>query len=292
MPEALKVGLIGYPVEHSVSPPMQQAAFDHYQLPARYGAWATLPEELPERVNGLRASGFLGANVTVPHKEAVLPLLDELSPDAQAIGAANTIVNRGGRLFGYNTDVDGFLHALREDASFAPRGKRVIVLGAGGAARAVVYGLMREGVRELAVFNRHVGRAERLLQDLWRALGPQDDGMVTRVLAAPLREVGFSSYLANCDLLVNATAVGLRSDESPIALEHLPARALICDLIYNPQATRLLRDAHSRGNRTLGGLPMLIYQGAASFTLWTGKEAPVALMREAAQTALRRMGAR
>lgn len=270
------VGIIGHPLGHTLSPAFQQAAFDHLGIAATYRAYDLLPEDVPPFVAGLRAPDWLGVNVTVPHKERVRPLLDGEAAEAAAVGAVNTIVNDGGRLVGHNTDVVGFRDALAE-VGFAVRGARCVVLGAGGAARAVVYALCAGGAAEIVVANRHVERAQRLLADLAPAVP---------AAALPLDAGALAAALARCDLLVNSTSVGLRPGETPLPDESLPAQALVYDLIYNPPQTRFLAAAAARGARTLGGLSMLVGQGAASFTLWTGRPAPREVMRRAAEAAL------
>ncbi|MBI4506536.1 MAG: shikimate dehydrogenase [Chloroflexi bacterium] len=277
-----KVGLIGHPLGHTLSPAFQQAAFDHLGIAAVYRAYDLPPEDVPAFVAGLRAPDWLGVNVTVPHKERVRALLDGEGPEATAVGAVNTIVNDGGRLVGHNTDVVGFRDALVE-VGFAVRGARCVVLGAGGAARAVVYALRAGGAAEIVVANRHVERAQRLLADLAPNLPS---------VALPLDAAALATALAHCDLLVNSTSVGLRPGESPLPDDSLPDRALVYDLVYNPPQTRFLAAAAARGARTLGGLSMLVGQGAASFTLWTGRPAPREVMRLAAEAALARLAQR
>lgn len=275
----LKLGLIGYPLGHSVSPSMQQAALDLCGFRATYRLWETPRDDLPEMVSRLRRPDYLGANVTVPHKEAVLPLVDRLSSEAQSIGAVNTIVNTKGCLEGHNTDAPGFLSALREEAQFDPKDKRVVLLGAGGAARAVSFALAGYGVAEIAILNRTVSRAEELAEELRRKASPD-----VRILAASIDSLSTFSQLQTCDLLVNATSIGLVEGETPLPASLIPRGALIYDLIYRP--TRLLSEARERGARTLDGLSMLVYQGALAFQLWTGRPAPVEVMREAAARAL------
>ncbi len=272
------VGIIGYPLRHSASPAFQQAAFDHLGIDAKYLAWETPPDAIAERMESLRGPGVLGANVTVPHKQAVVPFLDEVSQAAQDTGAVNTIVNREGRLTGHNTDVTGFLRALQEDAGFQAQGKRALVLGAGGSARAVVYGLLKEGAGQVTIANRTVERAHRLIE----ALGSPRNA--NAVLLEP-------TELSNgWDLIVNCTTLGMRhapgENETPLPGDAIPANSLVYDLVYNPEETPLLQAAAKAGARTLGGLPMLIYQGAEAFRLWTGREAPVEVMFQAARRAL------
>ena len=240
------------------------------------------PAALAERVSSLRDKDILGANVTVPHKQAVVPLLDALSDAAAAIGAVNTVVKNsvrdGGRLVGHNTDAAGFLRALQE-ADFEPLNKRVVVLGAGGAARAVVYALLTAGVAELSVYNRTPERAQALV-DAFSPLGGVE----------VLEPHSLDARVRGADALINTTSVGMARgghdpDTSPLP-GGLPYRGFVCDIVYRPQRTRLLRDAEAAGLRTQNGLPMLIYQGAEAFRLWTGQDAPVEVMRRAALDAL------
>lgn len=278
------VGLIGRGLVHSISPEFQQPAFEALGLDIRYEIWDTEESELRALLEILRQPSRLGANVTIPYKEAVLALLDDVEHDALRIGAVNTIVNREGKLTGYNTDNSGFLRALYQDGDFVPRGKTVALLGAGGAARAVGFTLLDAGVRSLTVVNRTPERGEALASHL-RQFGAE-------VTAVPSQSGGIAGTLAGCDLVVNCTSVGLEGSgtegESPLPGRLIPRQALVCDLVYNPPETALLRLAEEAGARTLGGLPMLVYQGAASFELWTGEPAPVNIMMEAARSALER----
>lgn len=276
-----QLGIIGYPLGHSISPAFQQAALDYCHVDARYLVWATPPEEVPQRVRSLRAPDVLGANVTVPHKEAVMPYLDTLSEQARDIGAVNTIVNRAGKLEGHNTDVAGFMRALREDAGFVPKGKRVLLLGAGGAAKAAAFGLAGAGVASLTIANRTVERARELASALKGTVFVKAVSLSLEALTAD----------GSWDLIVNTTTLGmvhsLGEHESPLPASLIPRNALVYDIVYNPEVTPLLAAAQQAGARTLGGLPMLIYQGAEAFRLWTGLDAPVQVMREAGQKALR-----
>jgi shikimate dehydrogenase len=277
-----KLGIMGFPIGHSISPLFQQAALDYYGLNATYQAWEVEPAGVAEFVRGLRSPEVLGVNVTVPHKEAVIPHLDEVDDWATSAGAVNTIVNRGGRLTGHNTDGTGFLQALRDVSNFDPRGRRVLVLGAGGAARGVVLALIRHGVGHLTVANRTVGRAQQLSQ---MAL---DDGLDAK--AIPLEGESLSAAAASVELIVNSTTIGMvhGPDEigTTLSSEQIPSTALVNDLVYNPLETPLMREAAKAGASTLSGIHMLVYQGAASFEMWTGREAPVKVMLEAAMQAM------
>jgi shikimate dehydrogenase len=278
------LGVIGYPLKQSLSPAFQQAALDHLRLDILYEPWPTPADGLPTRITGLRAPSVLGANVTIPHKEAALPMMDELDDIARKVGAVNTIVNREGRLHGYNTDVAGFLHALREDAGFDPSGRRALVVGAGGAARAAVVSLSEASAASVTVINRTLPRAERLIEDL------RPISSATALSALPDEPSLWAASLERCDLLVNCTSVGSAGSpeekQSPVPTELLRPDILVYDLIYRPAETPLMTAARQLGCQVMGGLPMLVYQGAASFELWTGREAPLDIMFGAARQAL------
>ena len=276
------LGIIGYPIGHSISPLFQQAALDHLGIEAEYSPFTVKPDEVGEFVEGLRSENAIGINVTVPHKETVIPFLDEVDDWATEAGAVNTIVNHSGRLTGHNTDGYGFLRALRESGSLEPEGKRVLILGAGGSARGVVQALLRAGVGELHIANRTVVRAETLAQLA------ANRGVPATPLALGSEDVAAAA--AQADLIVNCTSVGMRHgpDESgsPLAAHQVPATALVYDLVYNPMLTPLLRAAEAAGAATLGGISMLVYQGAASFEIWLGQPAPVDVMMAAATAAM------
>ncbi|MBE9500835.1 MAG: shikimate dehydrogenase [Chloroflexi bacterium] len=276
------VALIGYPLGHSVSPPMQQAAFDYYQLDLRYQAWEAEPAQFGAIMERVRQPSTVGANITIPYKETVLPMMDELDELARQIGAVNTIVHREGKLSGYNTDAEGFVQALRHLGGFEPAGKRAVLIGAGGAARAVSFALARGGVRSLIITDIVEERAQVLSSSLTPL------GVETSVLDP--EDEDLQDALSNCDLVVNCTPVGMKHSategQSPLKAELIPREALIYDVVYNPIETQLLMDAKAIGARTIGGLGMLVYQGAKAFELWTGKEAPIDIMFEAAKRAL------
>jgi len=278
------VGVIGYPLKQTLSPAFQQAAFDHLDLDVRYEAWPTPEDRLAGTVQGLRAPDRLGANVTIPHKEAVVPLLDEVDDLSRRVGAVNTIVNRDGRLHGHNTDVVGFLRALREDGRFDPAGARVLVAGAGGAARAVAVALIEAGVGSVTFINPPFPLAAKLVEDLTPRAGR------TSLHALPDIYPSWAAAAMSCRLLINCTPVGMagtqEEKESPVPSEVIPSGALVFDLIYSPTKTPLMAAAEKRGASVLGGLPMLGYQGADSFRLWTGREAPLDVMFKAARAAL------
>lgn len=272
-------GLIGSPVAHSLSPGMHNTAFEALGIEARYELWETSAAELEARVRSLRAPEMLGANVTIPHKEAVLPWLDACDPQATRIGAVNTIVNRSGCLVGYNTDAPGFLRALREQAgtAFAVRHQHIVILGNGGAARGAAVALLDSQVGVLSILGRNPVHVETLVEHLRQQSSEQ------AVRGAILGTPGASSYLAGADVVINTTSVGLKAgDETPfIEIETLPVSALVMDMIFNPPLTPLLRAARAHGCSVLNGLSMLLYQGTLAFELWTGQNAPVEVMRAA-----------
>lgn len=272
--------LFGYPVAHSASPPMQNAAFAALGLDWVYIPWAVRPEAFPRAITALRGiENFGGANVTIPHKEAALQASDELSPDALSIGAVNTLVRRGDILVGHNTDGEGFLTSLREDAGEEPRGKRVGLVGTGGGAKAIAHALAGAGAAELTILARSQDRARSLVDHLRELFGNID------MLALGLQDLK-PDRLRRFDILINATPVGMQpSDPSLFDYAMLPKHVLVCDLIYGPSETRLLASARSRGCRILNGFSMLLYQGVRAFELWTDRKAPVSIMRQAlAQT--------
>ena len=284
------IGLIGYPIRHSISPYFQQAALDYYHLDIRYEAWETDPRKLQATIAKLREPQNLGANVTVPYKEAVLPLLDEVDDLASLIGAVNTIVKRDNKLLGFDTDAHGFLQGLRREGHFEPEGKQVVVLGAGGAARAVCFALVREKASSLTIINRTLVRAKALADSLKSYIA--EAGLKTEVTILPWQNLSWGETLAHYQLIVNCTTIGMKyspqEGKSPLSIEAIPKDNLVYDLVYNPHPTPLLRLAQKVGANILGGLAMLVYQGAASFELWTGKEAPVDMMFDRAKEAVQK----
>ena len=278
-----QVGLVGYPVSHSLSPTMQQAAFDAIRIEANYVLWETPQDLLVEKIASLRSSAMLGANVTIPYKEKVMQLVDECDPFATRVGAINTIVNRGGRLFGYNTDAPGFITALIEfDAHpFDCAGKKVVILGTGGAARAAAMGLIEKGVGELVLLGRTEAHLQNILHHLIKISVNITES--THIKWALFGYPEVSEFLSNADLVVNATPIGLKEDDSTLLIDVnvLPVTTLVMDMIFNPPLTLLLRTARAHGCQVLNGLSMLLYQGALAFELWTGRPAPIQVMQEA-----------
>jgi len=275
-----RVLLIGHPVAHSYSAYMQQAAFDALGIDARYELVDTTAAALPERIEELRSDEFLGANVTIPHKERVATLVDRLTEDAHATGAVNTISKDGRKLVGHNTDVPAFRDALDLLIGKQKMPRAAVVLGAGGGARAVVHALITLGFQCVTVFNRHLHRGEALVRHFGRSAAHME------LKAMPWHESVIESELSKSKVLINATSVGLASGESPIPGEVLPPELFVMDLVYNPPETRLLRDAAAAGAAALqNGEFMLLRQGAFAFELWTGQPAPVELMREQLEVA-------
>ena len=273
------VGLIGWPVSHSVSPALHNAAFAHLGLDWTYlplPVDPARPDAVIQAVLGLRALGLRGANVTVPHKQAVMPALDRLTPAAQAIGAVNTIVvESDGALLGDNTDAPGFIADLR-DHSVAPAGMTVLVLGAGGSARAVVYGLADAGAQTILIANRTLERAS----DLAAAIAARCPGCQIQAIGLD----ALPEHAADADLIVNCTALGMTPQvETSLWPKELGFRRnqVVYDLVYNPRQTQLLQQAAADGARAIGGIGMLVWQGALAFQRWTGVVAPVAIMRRA-----------
>lgn len=276
--------LLAHPAGHSLSPLMHDAGFAAVGLNARYEAWDVPPAELPSAVEKLRVAPMLGANVTVPHKVNVLPLLDEVRPAAASIGAVNVIVRDGDRLIGDSSDGTGFLRSLTE-ANVDVRGRSVALLGAGGAARAVAWALLGAGIRHVTIVNRTKARAERLA------------ALIGTHPSATPADVAVSVHdLTSVDLWVNATSLGMRRDGhepnvTPVEATDLAARSdgpdpVAVDLVYRPQWTPFLREADRAGLRTVDGLGMLLHQGAVAFEAWTGVDAPVDAMRAALERAL------
>lgn len=273
------VGVLGHPVAENPTCVMQEAAFAALGLQWRYLTMEVTPEALPDAIRGIRALGMKGVNLTIPHKVAVLPLLDEISPDAEMIGAVNTVRRSGDRLIGENTDGKGFLRGVREQAGIDPAGKNIVLLGAGGAARAIAVELALAGAREITLWNRSSQRGAALCRDLKE-----------RTSSHP-RFVPWSQTCqvgSEVDILVNATSIGLFPNTGAmpdVELEGARQDLLVCDVVPNPPETGLIQSARARGFKTLTGLPMLVYQGAIGFEMWTGQKAPEKAMLAALEQA-------
>lgn len=280
-----RAGVIGFPVAHSVSPAMFAAAFRAAGVDATYEAWETPPDLLEARINALRGDDYLGANVTVPHKRSVMPLLDEVDERASEAGAVNVIVHRGGRLSGHNTDASGFARSLREDVGFDAKRKKVVLLGSGGAARAVALALIEQNPEWVFVVGRTPRNIDRMVVDLKRLTPPG-----TTITWAYWGDGSYMRALAEADLIVNCTPIGVAGTpaegQSPLRPEEIRPGVIVYDLVYNPAETPLLAAAKARGARPVRGIGMLVYQAAEAFKLWTGRDADVAVMRQAAEEAL------
>ncbi len=271
-------GVIGSPVAHSFSPLMHNAAFEYLGLDHCYVAMELKPDLLSEGIGGLRALGFRGFNVTIPHKESIIGYLDEIDREAQIIGAVNTVVNRNGKLLGYNTDGRGFLRSLEEQWNFDPRGQRVVVLGAGGAARAIVCGLACGGAGRITIGNRNVQRGMGLKAAI-------EKHYPCEIEVVDLAPGALDRALADCALVVQTSPVGMYGEPETTIIDpgRLTGGTYVYDIIFNPRETAFLRGAKSRGCSTANGLGMLLYQGAVAFELWTGIQAPVEVMHQALQ---------
>lgn len=274
------VGVLGSPVAENPTGAMQEAAFRATGLNWRYLTIQVKPDDLADAIKGVRAFGMRGINLTIPHKVEVMQYLDEIAPDAEKIGAVNTVRRVGDHLIGENTDGKGFLRSLQVDAHFDPAGKRIVILGAGGASRAIGTELALAGAADLIVVNRTPLRGEDMVNDVRYRTG------------APIAYMPWKETFAvgqDVDLLVNATSIGLypHVDDMPdVNLESARPDLLVCDVVFNPVETAFLRAARERGLPTLDGLSMLVYQGVIGFELWTGRDAPEAVMKAALKEAL------
>lgn len=263
-------GVLGWPLEHTLSPVIHNAAFRRLGLDWVYLSFPVAPDALSDAIAGLRALGAMGANVTMPHKQHVIPFLDAMTEDAETVGAVNTIENVGGRLVGHNTDIEGFRMLLERDIGLELGGRSVLILGAGGAARAVVQAVSASGAGEVVVAARDVTRAGGF-SDTWPA-----------VAIAGWDEAAADA--SRFDLIVNATPLGMGSEPSPV--EGLREGQIVVDLVYSPPVTPLIDAARAAGSAAYGGLGMLVHQAAAAFRIWTGQEAPREVMSAAALHAL------
>ncbi len=267
------LAIIGWPVEHSLSPLMQNAALEAAGLDFVFVPFAVMPEHLADAVAGLRNLNTAGFNVTIPHKTSIIPLLDEISPEAALIGAVNTVKRKGRRLIGYNTDSTGFLISLKRDLDFDPRGAHVLVIGAGGAARAAVAALGAAGAASVTIANRNPERSNLLVQ----RIRPHYPGVVFH--SVPLDVLSFPQAVGPIDLLVNTTSVGMKGTSFPaLNLSRLGNNPCIYDMVYTPAKTALLEQAAEQGFKCANGLGMLIAQGEEAFKIWTGVTPPPGIM--------------
>jgi len=273
-----KVGIIGYPLNHSLSPIFQQAAFDDLNIDLSYEAWPLQLEEIPNFMQNLRVKPILGLNVTIPYKEIVIKYLDDIHVDALSIGAVNTIVNSAGTLVGYNTDIIGFSRSLDDFIDIDTIGKTALILGAGGVARAALKTLILKGFGEIVIANRTEERAKKMAIEF-----SQNNVKINTI---DIKDHDLASISKKSSLIVNCTSVGMRgSDQSFAYLEYsdIPKDSFVYDMIYNPSYTPLMQLADLAGAKFSNGLSMLINQGVESFKLWTGQEPDFDIMFESAQ---------
>lgn len=279
----IRLGVFGDPVQHSLSPQMQNAALKHNKMEMQYARFHILPAELKEALQRTSRLDFVGLNLTLPHKIEAPNLVDELDDDAKRIGAVNVIKFEKGRSSGFNTDGRGFSRAIREEFSVDLRDLRIMILGAGGAARAIAMQCAKENCERLVIANRAFEQGKLLaekLRDFFQ--GPKVFGPVPRLLAIAWEEQAFRFQIANIDLIVNATPVGLRmGDPSPIPSRLLAPHLIVYDTLYSSRRTPFVSAALEAGARATNGLSLLLHQGALSFEIWLGREAPIAVMRQA-----------
>ena len=276
------LGIFGHPISHTLSPVMHNAVIKALGLDMAYLPFEVKPPNLKEAINGIKSLGIIGVNITIPHKESVIRFLDDISEEARLVGAVNTIVNKDRKLVGYNTDGSGYMASLKEELGFNPKSKRIIIIGAGGAARGILAALATQKPKSITVANRTLSRAVSLIKAF---KGKFRD---TRFEAINLDDNMLKMSFNSVDLLINTTSVGMKQGKAlKIPLETLPKIAIVSDIIYNPLETLLLKKAKKLGLTTHGGLGMLVHQGARSFKLWTGMDAPMNVMRKAALKALK-----
>lgn len=280
----LRLAVFGDPVAHSASPPMHNAALEKCGIPARYTRLHIRPEELADALRLLPAQGFLGVNITIPHKAAALTLMDRVDEHAQRIGVVNTVAVEGNELVGFNTDGPGLVRAVRAEFGVDLRDLRVMVLGAGGGAgRAISMQCGIENCERLVLVNRTIERARELAKDLEPFFeGPRVSGPVARLEVVPWEEDGLRFQLANTDLVINCTSLGMkRTDSSPLSSAILDPNLMIYDTIYTASRTKLMQAADEAGARSANGLSMLLHQGALAFEIWFNRDAPLDVMRAA-----------
>lgn len=279
----VRLGVFGDPVAHSLSPQMQNAALSHAGIDAQYARFHIFPNELREALNLVRELDFVGVNLTVPHKVAALRLVEELEDEARQIGAINTVAVRDGKLAGFNTDVIGFTRAIRSDFSVDLRDLRIMLLGVGGAGRAIAVQCAQAKCERLVVVNRNFDKAKQLVAELQPQFsGPRVLGPVARLEAVPWNEEALRFQVEHTDLVVNATPLGLNPNDPPVLPALLLApHLMVYDTVYVRGRTPLVAAAIEAGARAANGLSMLLHQGARSFEIWFGREAPLEVMRAA-----------
>lgn len=272
------IGLIGDPIHHSLSPFFQNAALRYLGLDYVYLSFRVKQKDLGNAVKGLRSIGVHGFNVTMPHKVGITSYIDSLDKSSMNAGSVNTVLNRNNRLIGFTTDGQGAINAL-EEKGYNPNGNKIVLLGAGGASRSISFSLI-DKIRELVIINRTLDRADKLVNDLSYKL---KNG--AKVRSSTLTPSNLERELVDADILINATSIGMKPDNnfSPVKLDFIHSRLLVFDLVYYPLETKLLREARSQGAKTIDGLTMLVYQGAASLKIWTGRKPPLDIMMKAAR---------
>ena len=278
------LGIFGDPIGHTLSPVIQNAAISELSLNMIYVPFHVTPGALKDAVASIKALGMPGVNITIPHKERVMEFLDDMTDEARKVGAVNTIVNTDGRLTGHNTDGAGYITSLRAETGFEANGKNIVILGAGGAARGIMAAILAEAPASVTLVNRTVSRADTLAEDL-------GSGYVdVKIHTVPLEKGPLKERIEEADLLINSTSVGMGGkvpfNPLVLSLDSLRGEAVVSDIVYKPLNTALLRSAKSTGHKVHQGLGMLIHQGALGFELWTGKKAPVDIMRSAALKAM------
>lgn len=278
------IGLLGCPLGHSISPAMQNAAFQSKAINKLYIPVQVKAEDLETVVKALSKMNFGGFNVTIPYKIEIIKYLDEMDELAKSIGAVNTVMIEDGRLKGYNTDGIGFLRSLEEGLGISVEGKNIFVLGSGGASRAISMTLAMNKASKLCICNRTFEKAVALAEDINNRYGGCS-------ISVPMINENMAEAIKTADIFINTTSVGTypNVDEMPIDKNSLNSNLTVCDVVYNPRKTKLLQEAENMGCKTLSGLGMLVYQGAEAFQIWTGVKAPVNVMFEAAQEALRKL---
>lgn len=275
-------GVIGYPIAHSMSPDMHNDSFKHLGIQATLLPFAIRSEDLQDAVKGMKAIGIQGFNVTIPHKTDIMPFLDKIDSLAAEIGAVNTVKLEDGAYVGYNTDGLGFVKGIKEQLRSSLAEQKVLIIGAGGAARGIYYSLLQEGARQVDVANRTISKAEELGAE---KIGAEK---TCKVQSSIFTIEEAEKRLAEYTLIINTTSIGMQPniDEAPISLDNIQSQSLVSDIIYNPLQTKLLQEAEKKGAFTQNGIPMFAYQGALAFQLWTGKQPDIERMRKIVLTKL------
>lgn len=270
-------GVIGYPIAHSMSPDMHNDSFKHLGIQAMYLPFAVRPEDLQDAIKGMKAIGIQGFNVTIPHKTDIMPFLDKIDSLAAEIGAINTVKLEGGEYVGYNTDGLGFVKGIKEQLQSSLADQKVLIVGAGGAARGIYYSLLQEGARHVDIANRTISKGEQLIA-----------GKTSETKSVVFSIAEAEKILSEYTLIINTTSIGMHPNinESPLSLKNMKPLALVSDIIYNPLQTKLLKEAANKGALIQNGIPMFVHQGALAFQLWTGKQPDTERMRKIVLTKL------